>query len=152
MPIELPAREPRKETETPISRRCREAVAKTFREVRITRNNNGRTPCPCQTCRPKLCKGCAARLARPITFGLGDGSPDLVGVATFETMYGPIALAFGLEVKQPGRYPSPVQRAWHASAARRGLPVEVVRSPEEAVAAVERILRDFRLRLEKGLA
>lgn len=133
MSIPLPPRAPRKETETDLVYLIIQAIGR-LPGVRSSRNNVG-----------------SIRDARgiPVTFGLGDGSPDIVGVITFggkntthATLRGvlPIALAFGLEVKRPredgGKAATRDQRAWHHVAERRGFPVRVVRTPEEGVEAV----------------
>jgi hypothetical protein len=65
-----------------------------------------------------------------ITWGLGVGSPDLVGAVD--------GRAVGLELKAPGGVLSDVQQRWHAAARQRGVFVATVRSPDEAVAAVQR--------------
>lgn len=64
-----------------------------------------------------------------ITYGLGVGSPDLVGAVA--------GRAIGLELKTAVGVVSPEQERWHAAARRRGVAVYVVRSVEEAVEAVE---------------
>ncbi len=65
-----------------------------------------------------------------IRWGLGTGSPDLVGCVD--------SRAGGLELKAPDGVVSEEQRQWHAAARRRGLFVGVVRSAEEAQAAIQR--------------
>jgi hypothetical protein len=78
----------------------------------------------------------------PVFFGLGEGSPDIVGIITLGEHPACVAVAFGLEVKQPGKYATRKQRAWHAVAKRRGLRTGVVRSDREAVDAVRAFERD----------
>jgi hypothetical protein len=68
-----------------------------------------------------------------ITYGLGVGSPDLVGAIS--------GRAVGLELKTAIGVVSPEQERWHAAARRRGTSVWVVRSVGEAVEAVERAER-----------
>ncbi len=68
-----------------------------------------------------------------IAFGLGVGSPDLVGSLE--------GRALGLELKAPGGHLSPEQERWHAAARRRGVAVFTVRSVEEARMAIERARR-----------
>lgn len=64
------------------------------------------------------------------TFGLGVGSPDLVGALN--------GRALGLELKTAIGRLSPEQERWHRAARLRGAAVMVVRSVEEATAALER--------------
>lgn len=131
--LKLPKREPRtKALEKQIEVDVRDALN---REpgVRVTRNNTGKTAIPCASCLPKLCPRCAPRLVRPITYGLGMGGPDLVGLLTLRTPIGAIAIPFGVEVKQEGRYAKKGQRAWHAVAERRGMQVIVARSVDDAL-------------------
>lgn len=63
-----------------------------------------------------------------VTYGLGVGSPDLVLSVD--------GLAGALELKTETGRVEPHQAQWHAAARRRGLFVQVVRSPEDATAAV----------------
>lgn len=142
--IELPPRPPKRRTESTLTAEIIVALNR-LRGVRVARNNSGRSPKPCGVCFPKLCRGCAARLRYPIAFGLGDGSPDVVGILSFggvesslEALRDVEALAvpFGVEVKQPGRYAERDQKAWHLVAGRRGLLVRVERDVEAAVAGV----------------
>ena len=72
-----------------------------------------------------------------ITYGLGVGSPDLVGVV--RSARG--AVPFGLELKAPDGTVAEHQARWHAAARKRGLFVGVVRSGDEAVDALERARR-----------
>lgn len=65
----------------------------------------------------------------PITYGLGDGSPDLVGVIVVEGL----PLTFAIEVKAPGKKPSPAQRAWHRFARKWGITVIVAHTVEYAM-------------------
>ncbi len=68
-----------------------------------------------------------------ITWGLGEGSPDLVGAA------GPGRRGGGLELKRPvGGVVSPAQQRFHSAMRARGLFVAVVCSGAEAEAAVAR--------------
>jgi hypothetical protein len=64
-------------------------------------------------------------------YGLGVGSPDLVGIL------GPRGRWFCLELKQPGELPTAKQRACHAAWRRFGAFVATVTSVEEARAALE---------------
>ena len=140
--IALPPKPPREASEADLVTSILNAV-RVLPGVHATRNNTGKTPVPCERCRSVMCRRCAARLARPVTYGLGEGGPATVGIYTH-----PIgALAFGLEVKRPrarlrdgsesqAEDRSDGQVAWHRAAARRGMPVWTVRSVWEAVDAV----------------
>lgn len=147
--IKLEPRAPRKTTETDLVYQFVVAIMR-VRGVRAARNNVG-------SIRDKR--------GIPVTFGLGDGSPDIVGVITFGGVESshvglvklpPIALAFGIEVKRPrelgGKAPSPNQRGWHHVARRRGFPVGVARTEEEAVAYVRELREHMieRLRVVGG--
>lgn len=68
-----------------------------------------------------------------LTWGLGVGSPDLVGAVLAEPW--PVPLLWELKSDQ-GRL-SPEQLRWHAAARRRGLTVSTIRSVDEALAALE---------------
>lgn len=65
-------------------------------------------------------------------YGLGVGSPDLVGIL------GPHGRWFCLEVKAPGEKPRPDQEQCHRAWRRFGAFVATVHSVEEARAALER--------------
>lgn len=78
-----------------------------------------------------------------VTYGLGTGSPDLVGVLTATIGSRRVGLVFCLEVKRPGEGPSDEQLAWHAFARRRECFVATVTSVEEALAAVERARKGY---------
>ena len=69
-----------------------------------------------------------------VAYGLGKGSPDLVGV-----LVGSGRLAC-FEVKAVGGRVDKHQAAWHRAARDAGAFVAVVRSGEEALAALERAL------------
>lgn len=138
--IPLPPREKRKPKEIDVQAAIVSAVGR-LPGVRVVRNNVGTI---------EDSRGI------PVTFGLGEGSPDLVGVITLGgpesairelAHLEPIALAFGIEVKQPGRYATRTQRGWHHVARRRGMPVGVARSPDDAVAFVTELLVEHRARL-----
>lgn len=134
--IALPEREKR-ENETPILRQCIIALNR-VPGVRASRNNNGQSPCACVVCRPRLCRSCAVRLTRPITFGQGDGSPDIL--CRLELFLVPTV--FWVEVKTPtgrtSKERKELQRLWRVEAATRGERTAVVTSAEEAIAAAER--------------
>ncbi len=65
-----------------------------------------------------------------LTFGLGEGSPDLVGAVDGRMV--------GLEVKRPGERPEPHQELLHRAWRGLGVFVAVVTSVDEAVAAIDR--------------
>ena len=73
------------------------------------------------------------RNGRWVTFGLGVGSADLVGLVD--------GRFFALEVKLPGQEPTKEQTCWHQSVRNVGGFCRVVRSVEEAVLAVSRCRR-----------
>jgi hypothetical protein len=64
-----------------------------------------------------------------MSIGLGPGTPDVVGAVD--------GLMFGLELKTPVGALSDVQKDVHAAWRAVGIYVRVVRSPEEAVEAIE---------------
>lgn len=71
-----------------------------------------------------------------LRYGLGPGSPDLVGI-----LGGAAGGRFlGFELKTEGGRLEPTQGPWHAAARAKGALVEVVRSVEEAEAVIEREL------------
>ncbi len=70
-----------------------------------------------------------------VPYGLGVGSPDLVCVVA------PLGRLVGLEVKCPGEEPSAEQRHCHEVWRRFGAFIAVVRSPEDARAAIEEVRR-----------
>lgn len=141
--IKLAPKPPRKRTETDVVYACLQAVNR-IGGVRATRNNVGMI----QDSR-----------GIPVTYGLGVGSPDIVGVITFGGNEAPrflehcppIAIAFALEVKRPtedgGRSATRDQKAWALVAARRGMLVGLVRAPDEAVSYVYATIKELRQRL-----
>jgi hypothetical protein len=68
--------------------------------------------------------------ARHITYGLGPGSPDVVGVLTVEGL----AVWVAVECKGPKGRLSPEQARWLAAAERRGIACGVARSADDAAA------------------
>jgi hypothetical protein len=66
-------------------------------------------------------------------YGLGVGSPDLVGTCARRP--------FGLELKSEDGELSEEQLRFHAAARRRGIPVGVARSVDEAKAFFDRVRR-----------
>lgn len=108
--------------ESTIQAQVRQAVNRSGKAV-VTRNNTG-----------------VLRDERgvPVRFGLGLGSPDLVGMLSTGPLAGRVLC---LEVKQPGRKPTTHQLAWARACRKRGGFYAVVHSKEEALAALERALR-----------
>jgi len=97
--------------------------------------------------------GAANARGRHVSFGLGRGSPDLVGMLkhpcsrcsampgrTLECVPGKDhdhrAQFFAVEVKLPGNEPEPAQLAWHRAARDAGAIVIVAHSIEEALAGL----------------
>lgn len=83
-------------------------------------------------------------------YGLCVGSSDLIGIVKMPGDYpGTDDDVFGvdlgrfcaLEIKQPGKYPTADQKTFLALVRKMGGFGAVVRSPEEAIAAVERCKR-----------
>lgn len=105
-------------TETTISALIRRAIAKDGRAL-VTRNNTGVLPGP---------------QGRPVRFGLGRGSPDLVGMLLGS------GRVFCIEVKRPGLMSTTTQRAWARACRMRGGFVATAHSVPEALAALERAL------------
>ena len=68
-----------------------------------------------------------------VPYGLGSGSPDLVGMHRVGAV---LAAWVALEVKRPGEKPDPHQLKCHDVWRRFGALVYVVTSPEEARAAL----------------
>lgn len=68
-----------------------------------------------------------------VAYGLGTGTPDLVGMLS---VWG-VAIWVAFEVKAPGEEPSLEQRRVHAAWRARGVFVFVVHSVDEAVAMLE---------------
>ena len=116
-------------SETAISRAIRERLV-LERDVLIWRNNSG--------------KLCDAR-GRWVTFGLGVGSADLIGLVQIPGIAGAVPLAvarthgrfFALEVKAGKGSTTPEQDAWHAIVRKHGGFTRVVRFVDEAMAALE---------------
>ncbi len=147
--ITIPKLPPRKRVESDIQNDIIVASSR-IRGVRLARNNVGTL---------------LDRRGIPVTYGLGEGSPDLVGVITFGGLntcepatidevhaallhaHDSIALCIAIEVKQPKRYATSEQKAWHAVARKRGIESAVCRSPEEATAWIEATRDAFRLRI-----
>lgn len=74
---------------------------------------------------------------RRVHYGLGLGSPDLVGIQTVtvtpEHLGQRLGVFLGVEVKTPKGRVSDDQKRWHAVAAERGALVVVARSVDEAL-------------------
>ncbi len=152
--IELPVRTKRR-NETTIVRRALVELNR-IPGVRATRNNVGKSPCACGACVPKLCPRCRARLTRPIAFGLGVGSPDVVGIYSLALEGGAVlALAFAIEFKSPTarrkRDHEEQQEAWRTVATRRGIRCVKVTSSEAATLAVLGWIQEWRRSLRLSL-
>ncbi len=100
--------------ETQLSLAIREALLNTGR-VLLWRNNTGKLQ---------------DRTGRWITYGLGVGSADAVGVLKGSGRF----IAF--EVKMPGKKLTPEQLAWHRIVNESGGLAVVVHSVDEALAAL----------------
>ena len=108
--------------ESVISKQIRVAIARTRRAL-VMRNYVGKVV------------PWGRKDAYPVDAGLGEGSPDLVGVLI------PSGRAFCLEVKTITGRVSKEQTQCHAAWRRRGVFVAVVRSVDEALAALDRAER-----------
>lgn len=132
--IEIPAKRVRA-SETPIMNAALLALNRLPR-VKAMRNNVGKLE---------------DATGRWVTYGLGDGSPDIVGIITIGTERFPIACAFSIEIKRPGGYTKPdrlrLQEAWRRAAVKRGMLSELAFSADEAVAIVERMRLEYTRRL-----
>jgi hypothetical protein len=71
---------------------------------------------------------------RWVTFGLGVGSPDIVGISSDGP--GGVGRFVGIEIKTETGRVSPEQAAWLGAARKAGALVGVVRSVREALALV----------------
>jgi hypothetical protein len=148
--IQLPIRE-RRRNETTILRASLVAINR-IPGVRATRNNVGKSPVACAYCTKHLCKRCRPRLTYPITFGLGVGSPDVIGIYSLPIVGGVVLpLAFALEFKKPGarteRKHADDQAAWMRVARSRGIQCETVRSVDESTSAVLAMISTWRASL-----
>ena len=126
--------------EAEIQAAIRKALG-TIPGLALWRNNVGLTghDPKCQSCGYVLeeCPRCHTRFDEDngprIRYGLAKGSADLVGLD-----YSSKGRFIGLEVKTPAGKASPEQLMWLDLVRRRGGFATIVRSPEEALAAVER--------------
>lgn len=87
-----------------------------------------------------------------VTFGLGVGSPDVVGLVTLGGPRFPIAVPFGVEVKTEARLKKDkdhqlTQEAWRRLARSRGMLCGLVTSDDQAVTLVE----GFRVEMTRRL-
>ena len=101
-------------SETALMMQIRDALLATGR-VLLWRNNTGKLK---------------DRTGRWVTYGLGLGGADLVG------MLRPDGRFLAVEVKIPGERPTPEQEAWHRAARAAGAIVVVAHSVTEALAAL----------------
>src|ERR1019366_9150433 len=81
--IEIPKKPPRKRIETDVTNEIRKWLGETS-DVRLMRNNVGELRTVVRM-RPDLGPN-IAEVGRPVTYGLGTGSPDLVGHIAVEVM------------------------------------------------------------------
>ena len=100
--------------ETILQNRIRAAIA-ALPDARVWRNNNG------------------LDRERGVRYGLGKGSPDLIGIVDGRFI--------GLEVKMPRGRVSPEQAMWVNTILRLGGSAGVVRSVDEALALVDEARR-----------
>lgn len=124
--MQLPERAPRKRSESTIQAEILRAL-NALPNVRAARNNVGRLQ---------------DRNGTWVAYGLGVGSPDIVGIYTTRVSWAREhdvvrAIAFGVEVKSATGRVREEQAQWHEAMRRRGLPTFVARSAEEAVRQVE---------------
>ena len=101
-------------SETSLVLAIRDAIIATGR-VLLWRNNTGKLQ---------------DRTGRWVQYGLGLGSPDLVGILR------PSGRMIAVEVKVPGRKPEEHQEAWHRAARAAGALVIVAHSVQEALDAL----------------
>jgi len=98
--------------------------------VRVFRNNSGVTQVPCSECKRKLCSACRPKFTYPITYGLGVGSADLVGLSK------PDGRFFSIEMKAERGVLTDEQEAWGMTIRRFGGIWGVCRSIEDAIELV----------------
>lgn len=105
--------------ETILQNRIRLEVAKRMApRVVLFRNHSGSLPDP-------------KRGGAWVTYGLGPGSPDLVG---WRVLPSGVAQFVGIEVKLPGEQPRPDQRTWIDNIQAAGGLAGYVTSVQEALA------------------
>lgn len=104
------------------------AAIGSFGDLWIARNNNG---------------ALINEHGRPVVFGLGPGTPDIMGVFCVQTDGEPLGVAVGIEVKRPGEKLSPDQVRAHKVLRSFGARVFTVYSAADAVAAVEMLRAEF---------
>lgn len=112
--------------ESDIQNAVRSALNRDGR-VRLLRNSVGVHVC--------VCKQCGFRDKFAIRFGMGVGSPDLLGIIRGGRV-------FGQEVKVPGRGLDPEQEAWWAAARKWGVLGGVTHSVEESRIHLEQAIAD----------
>jgi hypothetical protein len=128
--IAIPKKPPRKRIEADVMHDAREWLGRQT-DVRMMRNNVGQLE---------------DRTGRPVTYGLGVGSPDLVGhvavtvhISTGEERQ--IARAMAIELKAPGKRPGPDQVAWMNLKRRQGWAIGWADSLAGVIEIVEKARR-----------
>jgi VRR-NUC domain len=74
---------------------------------------------------------------RWVSFGLGEGSPDLIGILRARSPCAHMGRFLAIEVKLPGKSPEVAQACWHRAAREAGALVIVAHSVAEALAGLE---------------
>jgi hypothetical protein len=128
--IAIPKRPPRKRLEADVLAEARAWLGKQT-DVRMMRNNVGQLE---------------DKTGRPVTYGLGVGSPDLVGSITVEVAIlgvelRTIARAMAIELKAPGKRPGPDQVAWMNTKRRQGWAIGWADSLAGVIEIVEKARR-----------
>jgi hypothetical protein len=118
---------PKKKTETDLVREILGALNR-LPGVRAVRNNTGKLQ---------------DKNGRWVTYGLGVGGPDIVGVIRWELIgrleSHLVSSPFGVEVKRPGKKRTNEQISWANAAKNVGMTVGVATSVAEALAIVEKV-------------
>lgn len=131
--IAIPKKPPRKVLEGDVLAAAREWLGQQP-DVRMMRNNVGQLE---------------DKTGRPVVYGLGNGSCDLIGHIAVQVYPvgktdGPwlnIARAFGIELKAPGKRPSPDQVEWMNVKRRQGWAIGWADSLEGVKEIVEKARR-----------
>lgn len=141
--ILMPLRKAKPRLERDILNEIRSALA---REpgVWIVRNNSGKTK-SAEAIAGVVCRIVGIRfmaaivaalrafLGNPHAYGLGIGSPDLVGTVSVVDGSRTYPVFFAIEVKRPGKKPTADQVAWMKAATERGVSCGVAHTVGEAM-------------------